>query len=231
MPVIARRTGFRLPSAAAARAGAGRPTVVRMSSRHAGVSLIEVLVSLVILSFGVLAVVALQLVAKRNNADAGQRTIAAQLAYDMIERMRANSYAAALNAYRTSTTNPVGLVGGTIAAPTQTCEDSTLKCTSAQIVTYDMRQWEQALLGAAETVGGSNAGGLVSPTACIEGPAGGGDGTYTITIAWRGTIELPDNATVPCGQAAEVGGVRLYGDADQYRRSVRLAVYITARRT
>jgi type IV pilus assembly protein PilV len=72
------------------------PVSVRRAA--GGISLIEVLVSLVILSLGVLAVVALQLVAKRNNADAGQRTIAAQLAYDLIERMRANSSPAILNA-------------------------------------------------------------------------------------------------------------------------------------
>jgi type IV pilus assembly protein PilV len=195
-------------------------------------SLIEVLVSMVILSLGVLAVVALQLVSKRNNADAGQRTVAAQLAYDMIERMRANSFAAALDAYRTTTTNPIGKVGGLEAAPTgaTTCDSSGTQCTSTELVAFDRYEWEQALLGAAEQISGAATGGLLFPTGCVTGPAGGGDGQYTVTIAWRGSIELPDNAAVTCGSAASDGGVRIYGNSDEYRRTVQIEIFITARR-
>lgn len=204
-------------------------------SRQQGVSLIEVLVSLVILSLGVLAVVALQLVSKRNNADAGQRTIAAQLAYDMIERMRANSTQATLTAYLTGS-NPVGRnsKGGT--EPSPNCSISTSPCTATQIIPHDLWEWEQALDGASETIGTGKTGGLLSPTGCIERTTddGGGDGIYTITIAWRGSVTIPDaNAgTAECGRSGQPGNSteELYGPQDEYRRSVRLPVYITARR-
>ena len=190
-------------------------------------SLIEVLVSLVILSLGVLAVVALQLVAKRNNADAGQRTIAAQLAYDVLERMRANSTALALLNYQTGSA-PLG--GGSRSTPNPNCATTT--CTEIELVRYDLWAWEQAVDGAAETAPGSTqgTGGLLYPRGCITGPSSGGDGVYTVTIVWRGNIEIPDVTNVPCGDGLTVGGVPLYGTDDRFRRTLTLQVYITARR-
>lgn len=207
----------------------------RPARRPHGISLIEVLVSLVILSLGVLAVVALQLVSKRNNADAGQRTIAAQLAYDMLERMRSNSAPASLNAYLTGA-NPI--VGGSRSAPNPNCK--TTACTPAQLVTHDLWEWEQVLDGAAETLGANRTGGLVFPTACINGPAGGGDGTYAVTVVWRGTVGIPDaNAAAitdatptGCGRNRLIGAEFIYGEAgnnDRLRRSVSVPAVITAR--
>jgi type IV pilus assembly protein PilV len=210
--------------------------------RSRGVSLIEVLVSLVILSLGVLAVVALQLVSKRNNADAGQRTIAAQLAYDMAERMRANASSATLPSYIVgTTTDPVGTLYADGAVPSvPACTGTGSTCTAAQVVTRDLWAWEESLEGAAETSGATGkTGGLVSPLGCIRRDTddGGGDGIYIITIVWRGAIAIPDNNTADdedCGRLGEPGnsgGAQLYGDADQFRRTLSLPVYITARRT
>lgn len=58
--------------------------------RAAGVTLVEVLVTLVIISVGLLGVAALQLTTVRNNYDSFVRTQAATLASDMLDRMRAN---------------------------------------------------------------------------------------------------------------------------------------------
>jgi len=198
--------------------------------RSRGVSLIEVLVSLVILSLGVLAVVGLQLVTKRNNADAGQRTLAAQFAYDMAERMRANASTATLPSYLIGTTDaPAGTPRFTSAPAACTTSSP---CTPAATVTRDLYEWEQSLRGAAE----GGAGGLVSPLACIVQTTndGGGDGIYTITIAWRGTVPIPVSApATDCGRIGQQGNpstAPLYGENDEYRRSLSLPVYITARR-
>lgn len=211
---------------------------------HHGVSLIEVLVSLVILSLGVLAVVALQLVSKRNNADAGQRTVAAQLAYDMIERMRTNSAPARLAAYRTGN-SPIGRVSRGGNPPAQDCIAAT--CTPAQRVVMDLWEWEQGLDGAAEELAdGSNVGGLNTPTGCINGPATG-TGLYTVTIVWRGAVGIPDSnagaatdaTPLGCGRNLQVAGVYVYGEDsdgngtvennDRFRRSVSVPAFITAR--
>ena len=201
-------------------------------ARCRGVSLIEVLVSLVILSLGVLAVVGLQLVSKRNNADAGQRTIAAQLAYDMAERMRANASTASLPGYLIGTSDaPAGARYAPSDAAPAACT-SGAPCNPAARVVRDIYEWEQALEGAAD----SGTGGLVSPLACIVQTTsdGGGDGTYTITIAWRGTVAIPvTGAATDCGRKGQQGNpatAPLYGDDDEFRRSLSLPVYITARR-
>lgn len=206
-------------------------------ARSLGVSLIEVLVSLVILSLGVLAVVGLQLVSKRNNADAGQRTIAAQLAYDMVERMRANASTATLPNYILGiSTAPAGtLYAGTAAPSVPTCSTTGTVCTPADTVTRDLYGWEQALEGASETVGSEKTGGLVNPLGCIEQTTndGGGDGIYTITVVWRGNVQIPDSgAGSNCGRVGQQGNTTgaLYGPADEFRRSLSLPVYITARR-
>jgi type IV pilus assembly protein PilV len=53
-------------------------------------TLVEVLVTLVIISVGLLGVAALQLTTVRNNSDAYVRAQAAVLASDMLDRMRSN---------------------------------------------------------------------------------------------------------------------------------------------
>lgn len=66
--------------------------------RHGhGMTLIEVLVTLVIISVGLLGVAALQLTTVRNNLDAFVRSQAAVLASDMLDRVRANRSAAIAN--------------------------------------------------------------------------------------------------------------------------------------
>ena len=69
-----------------------------------GVSLIEVLVTIVIISFGLLGVAGLLATGLRNNQSSQWRTQASILAYDMAERMRANRPAALDQLYVTSTT-------------------------------------------------------------------------------------------------------------------------------
>lgn len=79
-----------------------RPTAIRAigAIHHGrGVTLIEVLVTLVIISVGLLGVAALQLSTVRNNLDAFVRSQAAVLASDMLDRIRANRAAAVNNEY------------------------------------------------------------------------------------------------------------------------------------
>ena len=58
--------------------------------RDSGFSIIEVLVALLVLAIGLLGLAALQAQGLRFNHDAYVRTQATQLAYDIIDRMRAN---------------------------------------------------------------------------------------------------------------------------------------------
>jgi type IV pilus assembly protein PilV len=73
---------------------------------QSGFSLLEVLVTLVILSLGILGVAGLQNVALKNAHSALLRAQAAQYAYDMLDRMRVNRAAAAGGAYNRALGDP-----------------------------------------------------------------------------------------------------------------------------
>ena len=181
-----------------------------------GFTLIEVLFTLLIFSIGLLAVAGLQTISKKANYDALQRTTASMLANDIIERMRAN--ARMLEEYIL----PVGgeLGGATLSAPAVLC--TAASCNTTQMAWFDLYQWERALDGATELVGAALTGGLVSPTACIEGPVGGGAGEYVVSIAWRGVTPLANPTVHACGSTSA-----LYGDNNEYRRILTITTYIT----
>lgn len=63
--------------------------------RARGFSLIEVLVALLILAFGLLGLAFLQVLSVRYTQSAAQRTVATNLAYEVLDMMRANREAAA----------------------------------------------------------------------------------------------------------------------------------------
>lgn len=63
---------------------------MRRLSREKGVGLIEVLIAVLVLSVGLLGMVAMQITAKRNSFEAAQRSIATGLSRDILERIRSN---------------------------------------------------------------------------------------------------------------------------------------------
>jgi type IV pilus assembly protein PilV len=188
---------------------------IRGHAIQGGFTLIEVLIAILVISVGLLATASLQLLSKRSNYDAAQRTTAAHLAGDLLERMRSNP--AALINYL-----PGAPRRRTLSAPAD-CQGAGANCTADELAAYDLWQWEQSLDGANEIQDGAAAGGLVSAQACITGPGFGGNGVYTVAIAWRGMTDSTNPATDPCGE-----GSGLFGDADEYRRILVVNSYINA---
>lgn len=181
--------------------------------------MIEVLITLVIVAFGLLGIVAIQALSKKNNVDSLSQTIAAQLSLDILERMRGNSSAEALLTYYNNAPNR----GAPITSePTPNCKTLATSCTPSQLAQHDIWAWDQQLKGANERVGATLTGGLVSPTACIDGPGGGASGLYVITIAWRAPTEIPSDAAVTCGALSG-----LYGANNEFRRTMTVQAYIT----
>ena len=177
----------------------------------------EILVTLLIMSIALLSSASLQMLSKRGNIDAAQRTTAAHLSGDLFNRMRANR--AALATYI-----PAGNIGtGSVAVPGTNCLDPGIVCTAAQMAAFDLWQWEQHLDGQLEQAAGSGAGGLNLATACITGPAGGISGDYQIVIAWRGMVETSNPTIDACGV-----GVQDYGDGSRYRRVLVMQSFISA---
>lgn len=188
-----------------------------MSTRitQRGFSLIELLIALIVFSVGLLAVAGLQTVSKQSNFEALQRTAASQIAHGLLEDMRVNGDA--INVYLAG-----GEMGGGSrgAEPAPNCSGTAI-CNSAQKASLDLWFWEQMLDGNLEMSGNTGAGGLVMPTMCVDGPAFGGAGIYTVTIAWRGSASLSNGNVSACGTA---GGD--YGANNEFRRIMQIPTYI-----
>lgn len=103
------------------------------SKQQSGFTLIEVLVSVIVLGVGLVGVAGLQAMSLKNNQSSFMRSQATALAYDLADRLRANVPSA--NA---------GLYDSTAAALTSSCV-STSGCTPQQMAEHDIAEWDDAI--------------------------------------------------------------------------------------
>jgi len=114
------------------------PMCRRHAARTHGFTLLEVLVAIVVLSFGVLGVVGLQAAALQSNKEARYQSAAVALGRELGDMMRGNKDVA-LNT--TSTQNPY-LVDFSGTLPTTTADCFTAACASTLAVAqFNMREW------------------------------------------------------------------------------------------
>jgi len=140
---------------------------------QAGVSIVEALVALLILSFGMLGIAGLYLESLRSNRTALSRTAAVALINDMGDRIRAN---------RGGLTNYV-LASGTAATSSKDC--STALCTPAEIATWDKAQWYTSVT----TTLPNGPDGTITPLTSIAYTAATATvpARYVIQAQWRET--------------------------------------------
>jgi type IV pilus assembly protein PilV len=156
--------------------------------RQCGTSLIEVLVTVVILATGMLGVAGLQSRLQISEMEAYQRSQAMILLEDMSHRLSANRNNAA--SYKTTS----GPVGGSTACPSA---NTTLR-------DKDIREWCMALQGAGEKSGTSSVGAMVGGRGCVELVS---SNEYMITVAWQGMAPVSaPNSGVACGKDLYDGG-------------------------
>lgn len=157
-------------------------TGARTSRRQAGFSMIEVLVTIIILAFGLLGLAGFQLRAQSTEMESYQRAQALVLLNDMIGRITLNRANAAN--YSTPATMPLG-----------TGDNQPVSCTALVPGSFqrDQCEWSNALKGSAEASGGSNVGAMIGARGCItqiQAPntAAGvcAPGIYQIDVAWQG---------------------------------------------
>jgi len=138
-------------------------------SRHNGFTIIEVLVSLLVISVGLLGMAGLQTVGIQQSHKSYLKTQASLLAFDMADRMRANLVGVAAGAY--NAVNSVDSLVETIPA----CIGSETPCSAADTASYDAYQW-------------SNLASNLSIPSTLPGGQGiitrNGTGIFTITVFW-----------------------------------------------
>jgi len=143
--------------------------------RQSGFSLFEVLITMVVSVIGLMGLAALQAAGVRSNQSAYHGSQAAVLAYDIADKMRANT--SSINNYLTSY---MTLAQATAAGAQAGCS-TTSGCTTAELAQNDLLEWAAALSAS-----------LPNPTGIITL-----DGSvYTVTINWDdnrdGTVDASD---------------------------------------
>ena len=151
-------------------------TTMHRSNR--GFTLIEILIALVLLAFGMLTLARGMGRASQAELEAFQRAQAMALAQEMSDRMNGNLRQAAQ------------YVGDYV--PGRTAEDCTNLPT---LVARDACEWRNRLLGIDTLDNGSTIGAPMAARGCVISPA---PNVYIVTVAWQGVLATaaPDSG---CG--------------------------------
>ena len=134
------------------------PTHQPTTTAQTGFTLIEVMIALLVLAFGLMGLAGLQATGIKNNNSAYVRSIAAQYAAEISDRMRANT---AID-YSTIT-----------AAPHSACK-ATAGCTTTEMAENDMQEWQDGLAASLPLGAGT-----VTPIA-VSNP----DKAFVVNIFW-----------------------------------------------
>lgn len=174
-----------------------------------GFSMIEILVTIVILTIGLLGLAGLQSKALTAQMESYQREQALILVKDMADRLEANRKNAASYISEIS--------------PLETCPDSVdSPDATAAIADRDKYDWCRALLGGSESDASANkVGAMIGAHGCITQVSAGGAGIpaqYLVTVAWQG-LERTATSANSCGEG-------LYGENEALRRVIALPVTI-----
>lgn len=117
---------------------AAEPGKAIMPASQRGTTMLEVLIAILVLSFGLLGFAGLQAASLRYNQTAQLRSLAVQQAHDIASRMRANQRGAFQDFYALQQT--YGAIT-TPAPPSTPCSDTVGGCTPQAMATLDIQQW------------------------------------------------------------------------------------------
>jgi type IV pilus assembly protein PilV len=137
-----------------------------------GFTLIEVLVTLVIMAVGMLGLAGMQATSLKNTESSYQRSQATIMAYDMLDRMRANSAGVDSGSYNSIST--------TAAGGTSNC--GSVECDPSAMAGYDDAEWHAQLASLLPAGTGSVAG-------------SGTDSLFTITVTWDDNLDGEANTS------------------------------------
>lgn len=149
---------------------------LKTSRIQQGFSLIEVLISTLVLTVGILGVAAMQMVSLQTNQGAYMRSQATLLAMDMLDRMRANR-----EGYRSSTVYDAVDTSSTDSIPASPgCQTSAGGCSPTEMAQQDVRDWAQHFF---------NVNNVDDYRPVLMDGVGtvtrGGGNEFTVTVSWE----------------------------------------------
>jgi type IV pilus assembly protein PilV len=160
-----------------------------------GVSMLEVLVAIFVLTIGLLGTASMQSQMQTTQVESYQRAQAIVLLQDMVDRVNANrkdvaSYVAA----------DLGLSSQDCGVP-------------ATIAGKDLCEWNNALFGAAEMKGTQTLGAMTGARGCITNPVTTMPREVVVAVVWQGLRPTVAPGGTTCGQ-------NQYGAGDKQRRAL-----------
>jgi len=161
-----------------------RPHIHTLHRHDNGFTLIEVLVTIVVVSVGLLGLAGLQIGSLRANMNSETRSTATLLANDIVERMRANRSGVDANAYSNITVDAAQCV-----APASLCGNTStsiaVNCTPLEMAVFDTWVWGCGTAAANVRKSGVTnllPNGTASVT-CNDAPCLPGS-PHTVTVNW-----------------------------------------------
>lgn len=145
-----------------------------------GVTLLEVLVAVVVLSFGLLGVAGLQVGSLKSTQSSYYRSIASSLASDIVDKLRANALSQA-TAGQATTANYY------VATGAKTLDCTASACSAQVLANYEIDMWKTALAALLPSGNGvvcldsTPYDGSSSTTPACDGAAGG---QWVVKIWW-----------------------------------------------
>lgn len=156
-----------------------------------GATMIEVLVTFLIVTLGLLGAAGMQSRLQVAELESYQRAQAIVLLQDMVDRVNANRR----NVASYVTADPVG-TGADNVTPTLTCPPA--GTTTAE---KDLCEWQDSLIGAGETSGGSNVGAMIGARGCVTLPVTTMPREAVVAVVWQGVTPTLAPASTACASA------------------------------
>jgi len=157
--------------------------------------MMEVLVTMVIVAFGLLGMAGLQSRMQTAEVEAYQRAQALVLLNDMANRIMTNR-AAAISGSSTTDYETASAIGAdnVDGSGNSTCATD---FSGTSQMTVDKRDWCNALQGAAEATGSTKQGAMIGARGCVGSL---GNNEFMVTVAWQGLVPLVSPpSSVTCG--------------------------------
>jgi type IV pilus assembly protein PilV len=163
-----------------------------------GATLIEILVTLVVIALGLLGLGAFQMRTQQMGLEAYNRAQALVLLDAIVNRLNANRQTAPCYAITTANGAPyLGFVDAQHVGPVSCAGYG--DANTQQLAVNDLNELDQILQGALEAAGGHATGGALGARGCIIFNAV--TTTYTVAVAWQGVAET-QAPTIACGNNA-----------------------------
>ena len=168
---------------------------ISMPRKVRGVSMLEVLVAIFILTVGLLGTASMQAQMQTTQVESYQRAQAIVLLQDMVDRVNANRK------------DVVNYVAADLGLAAQDCSVPTT------VAGKDVCEWNNALFGAAEMKGTQTLGAMTGARGCITNPVATMPREVIVAVVWQGLRPTVAPGSTTCGQ-------NQYGAGDTQRRAM-----------